>query len=390
MAEALRVLQLYPKEDYFTGAAIQLRELAWGLRGRRHHVVIATRPSRIWAEKTREAGIPYYPLPMRSEVDPGSVVRLIRIVRAHRIQVVHAQKGKARTLALLAGLFVRIPVLVLNRGVSFRLTRWNRLGYTTRRVTAIVAVSESIKRGLVREGRVPAGKIEVIYSGTDMERFHPGVDGSQIRRELGLAPDQFLITQIGIRSSRGNDELLDAMVAVSARAPGARLLFVGARRPESLHEKARARGLDGLVRVLAYREDIPEILAASDCCVDASYAGLGLTGSLREALAVETPVIATDIEGNPELVIHSETGLLVPPKNPAALAQAILQLMENPVRAQEMARAGRKRVETAFSTRVKVERTEALYQRLLAARGNDRCFIGGGRRGPLRRLAGRP
>lgn len=368
MAEALRVLQLYPKEDYFTGAAIQLRELAWGLRGRRHHVVIATRPSRIWAEKTREAGIPYYPLPMRSEVDPGSVVRLIRIVRAHRIQVVHAQKGKARTLALLAGLFVRIPVLVLNRGVSFRLTRWNRLGYTTRRVTAIVAVSESIKRGLVREGRVPAEKIEVIYSGTDMERFHPGVDGSQIRRELGLAPDQFLITQIGIRSWRGNDELLDAMVAVSARAPGARLLFVGARRPESLHEKARARGLDGLVRVLAYREDIPEILAASDCCVDASYAGLGLTGSLREALAVETPVIATDIEGNPELVIHGETGLLVPPKNPGALAQAILQLMEDPVRAKEMARAGRKRVEAAFSTRVKVERTEALYQRLLAGR----------------------
>ncbi|MEK7878619.1 MAG: glycosyltransferase family 4 protein, partial [candidate division NC10 bacterium] len=253
MAEALRVLQLYPKEDYFTGAAIQLRELAWGLRGRRHHVVIATRPSRIWAEKTREAGIPYYQLPMRSEVDPGSVVRLIRIVRAHRIQVVHAQKGKARTLALLAGLFVRIPVLVLNRGVSFRLTRWNRLGYTTRRVTAIVAVSESIKRGLVREGRVPAEKIEVIYSGTDMERFHPGVDGSQIRRELGLAPDQFLITQIGIRSWRGNDELLDAMVAVSARAPGARLLFVGARRPESLHEKARALGRAGRVHVLAYR-----------------------------------------------------------------------------------------------------------------------------------------
>jgi len=390
MAEALRILQLYPKEDYFTGAAIQLRELAWGLRDRGHQVVIATRPSRIWAEKTREAGIPHYPLPMRSEVDPGSALGLIRIIRERRIQVVHAQKGKARTLALLAGLFARIPALVLNRGVSFPLTRWNRLGYTTRRVTAIVAVSESIKRGLVGQGRVPAEKIEVIYSGTDTERFHPGVDGSPIRRELGLAPDHFVITQIGIRSWRGNDDLLDAMAAVSARAPGARLLFVGARRPESLHEKARARGLDGVLHVLGYREEIPEILAASDCCVDASYAGLGLTGSLREALAVETPVIATDIEGNPELVIHGETGLLVPPRNPEALARAILQQMEDPMRAKEMARAGRKRVEAAFSTRVKVERTEALYRRLLAARGNDRSFIEGGRRGPLRRLARRP
>jgi len=365
MAEALRILQLYPKEDYFTGAGIQLRELARGLANRAHHVVVATRPSRIWAEKTREAGIPYYPLPMRSELDLGSVLRLIRIVRAHRIQVVHAQKGKARTLALLAGLCVRIPVLVLNRGVSFPLDRWSRLGYTTRRVTAIVAVSESIKRGLVRQGRVPAGKIEVIYSGTDTERFHPGVDGSPIRRQLGLAPDQFLIAQIGVRSWRGNDELLDAMTAVASKAPRARLLFVGARRPETLYEKARARGLDGLVRVFPYRDDIPEILAASDCCADASYAGLGLTGSLREALAVETPVVATDIEGNPELVTHGETGLLVPPRHPEALARAILQLMEDPVRAKEMARAGRKRVEADFSTQVKVERTEALYRRLL-------------------------
>src|SRR5205807_809118 len=109
----LRILQLYPKEDYFTGAAIQVRELALGLR-------------------------------------------------AHRTQIVHAQKGKARTLALLAGLVVRIPVLVLNRGVSFPLDPLNRLGYSTRRVTAIVAVCESIKRGLVRQG-VAAEKIEVIY-----------------------------------------------------------------------------------------------------------------------------------------------------------------------------------------------------------------------------------
>ncbi len=178
----LRILQLYPKDDYFTGAAIQVRELAWGLKARGHDVIVATRPGEIWAAKTREAGIPYYPLPMSSEVDLRSVRRLVRILRAHRTQVVHAQKGKARTLAMMASLFVRIPVLVLNRGVSFPLDPLNRLGYTTRRVTAIVAVCESIKQGLIRQG-VPGEKIEVIYSGTDTARFHPGVDGSGIRRE---------------------------------------------------------------------------------------------------------------------------------------------------------------------------------------------------------------
>jgi len=122
---------------------------------------------------------------------------------------------------MIAGLFVRIPVLVLNRGVSFPLDPFNRLGYTTRRVTAIVAVCASIKQGLIRQG-VPAEKIEVIYSGTDTDRFHPDVDGGAVRRELGLGPEHFLVTQIGIRSWKGNDDVLDAMaaVAIGCRTPG--------------------------------------------------------------------------------------------------------------------------------------------------------------------------
>ncbi|MBI4594223.1 MAG: glycosyltransferase family 4 protein [Candidatus Rokubacteria bacterium] len=363
----LRILQLYPKDDYFTGAAIQLRELAWGLQARGHEVVVATRPSDTWAVKTREAGITHYALPMSSEIDLGSARRLVRILRAHRIQVVHAQKGKARTLAMLAGLFVRIPVLILNRGVSFPLDPFNRLGYTTRRVTAIVAVCESIKRGLVAQG-VDERKIHVIYSGTDTDRFHPGVDGGGIRRELGLDREAFLVTQIGVRSWKGNDDVIEAMAAVGPRAPHARLLIVGSRRPDVLLESARQRGLDGRVHVWGYREDVPEILAASDCCVDASYAGLGLTGTLREALAVETAVIGTAMEGNPELVIDGETGLLVPIRNPGALATAILRMIEDAAFRQATARAGRKLVEVEFSTRAKLDRTEALYRRLVAER----------------------
>jgi len=364
----MRVLQLYPKADYFTGAAVQLRELAWGLHARGHQVVVATRPSRLWAEKCRAAGIPHVPLPMRHALDLRSVRALARLLRAERTQIVHCHKGKARSLALLAGLLVKVPVLVLNRGVSFPLDRWNRLGYATRRVTAVVAVCESIRRGLVAAG-VPAAKIEVIYSGTDLGRFHPQVDGSGIRRALGLGPEHALVTQVGIRSWRGNDDVLDAMARVHREAPHARLLFVGSPPPRIpiLLEKARTRGLEGVVSVLGHREDVPEILAASDVVVDASYAGLGLTGSLREALAVETPVIGTNLEGMPELILDGETGLLVPPRNPEALAQALLRVIENPARAKAMARAGRKRVEALFSLATKLDRIELLYARLLAS-----------------------
>ncbi len=370
MSDSLRILQLYPKGDYFTGAAMQLRDLARGLSERGHDVVVATRASAPWAEQCAASAIPHAAIPMRSEVDLRSAWALARLIRAHRIQIVHCQKGRARTLALLAGLAVKIPVLVLNRGVSFPLDRWNRLGYTTRRVTAIVAVSESIKRGLIAAG-VPASKIEVIYSGTDLDRFHPGVDGNRVRDELGLEAGHQLVTQIGMRSWRGNDDVLEAMARVHRAAPLCRLLFVGAPPPRIVQtmEKAGRLGLDRVVTVLGHRRDVPEILAASDLVVDASYAGLGLTGSLREALAVETPVIGTNLEGVPELIADGETGLLVPPRNPEALAQAILRVLENPTRAKAMARAGRKRVEAGFSTAIKVERTEALYRRLLARAG---------------------
>jgi glycosyltransferase involved in cell wall biosynthesis len=365
-SESLRVLHLYPKHDYFTGAAIQLRELAWGLRDRGHEVVIGTRPSPVWAAKTREAGLIHYELPMSSEVDLRSAYALVGILRRHRIQVVHAHKGKARTIALLAGLFVRIPALVLHRGVSFRLDPWNRLGYATRRVHAIIAVCDSIKRGLVARG-IPAAKIEVMYPSVDTEVFHPGLDGAAIRKELGFGPQDFVVTQIGQRSWKGNDDVVDAMALAIRKAPHARLLVVGARVPEVIVDRARERGIAEHVRVVGYREDVPQILAASDCCIDASWKGLGLTGTLPEALAVGRPVLGSNLEGHPEVVLPGTTGFLFEPRDPAGIADGIVALAADPERARTMGRAGRELVLREFATRMRVERTEALYRRLLAA-----------------------
>lgn len=363
----LRILHLYSKSDYFTGAAIQLQELATGQAALGYHVVVATRPSDLWAEKAAARRLSYCPLPMVSAFDLGSIRVLARIICAHGIQVVHAHKGTACRLAILAGLLTSLPVLVANRGVSFRLGRIQALGYATRRVAAVVAVCESIKRGLVAVG-VPATKIEVIYSGTDTERFHPRVDATEVRKELGLGPADPLMTQVGVRSTKGNDDVIDAMSILVGRVPQARLLIVGARNPRPLLERARARGIEHAVLILGYREDIPEILRASRCCVDASHTGHGLSGTLREALAVETPVVATDLEGNPELVRHGVTGLLVQPHDVTGLAAAMLRLTVDREHAEALGRAGRQLVVSRFSTRAKVEHTEALYRRLLAAR----------------------
>src|SRR5207245_10588654 len=105
-------------------------------------------------------------------------------------------------------------------------------------------------------------------------------------------------------------------------------------------------------------EASPRIPKASGVTVDASYAGLGLTGTLRESLAVGTPVIGTDLEGNPELVRHRQTGLLVKPRDPAGLADALGAAAADPERARAMGRAGRDPGERQFSTRANVARTQ--------------------------------
>ena len=303
---------------------------------------------------------------MRSEVDLRSVRALVRILRTHRIEVVHAHKGRARTLALMAGLFVRVPALVLHRGVSFPLDPFNRLGYATGRVHAIVAVCDSIKRGLVARG-IPAAKIEVMYPSVDTDVFRPDLDGRAIRTELGFGDGDFVVTQIGQRSWKGNDDVVDALALASRKDPHVRLLVVGARVPELIVDRARERGVAEHVRVLGYRDDVPQILAASDCCIDASWKGLGLTGTLPEALAVGRPVLGSDLEGHPEVVLPGVTGFLFQPRDPAGIAEGILALAGDPERARAMGRAGRELVLREFSTRGRVERTEALYRRLLGA-----------------------
>jgi glycosyltransferase involved in cell wall biosynthesis len=361
----VNLLEIYPKGDFYTGAAIQLRDLARGLAARGHRVIVVTRPSERWAAEAPAAGFTHLDF-FRGPADPLGAARLAGVLRRERIDVVHAHKGGGRTLTLLArGLGPR-PPLVVNRGVSFPMAPASRWLDGSRLIARIVAVCQAIKDDLVHQG-LPAAKIEVVYSGTDTVWFDPArASGAGIRRELGLEPATPLVTQIGVREPKGNDDLLRAFARVHGARPDARLLLVGARSEKRapLEGLIRAAGLGQAVTIWGYRDDIPEIIAATQVSVDASYEGLGITGTLRESLAMETPVVATRAMGNPELVGHEEQGLLVPPKDAEALAQAILRLLADPAWARELGRAGRRRVVEGFSTRAKIGRLEGLYARL--------------------------
>ncbi|MHB8999126.1 MAG: glycosyltransferase family 4 protein, partial [Thermoanaerobaculia bacterium] len=346
-------------------------QAAVGLRERGHHVSVVSRPGGDLEARAREEGLDLALLPLRNELDLRTIVKLRALFRARRPDVVHVHKGLSHTLALAASWRDRPPAFVVNRGVTFPLSIWNAPKYRTRRVDRIVAVSESVRDVLMRSGGIAAGKIAVIYAGTDVSRFEPARwDRNAFRAEKGIDPDETLLLSVGLRAWKGWGDLLDAAAQLLPSYPPLRVALVGCRSESAAAEvraRAAANGLGERVLVVEYRDDMPRVLAAADCVVDASWEGTGLTGTVREAMAMERPVVATDCGGNRELV--AGYGWIVPRRNVTALAAAIHEALSLPEdETRERARSARKRVTTGFSLTHRIDRLEALYHEIIEAK----------------------
>jgi L-malate glycosyltransferase len=352
------------------GGSEQAFHLALALQRRGHHLLFLTAPDERWRKRCDTAGLPLAFLPMHGRFNGVMAARLAALIQRHGAQVVHAHKGREQALAFWASCFTRIPALVANRGVSFPVGRLRALKYRYR-TDAVVAVSESVRQELLASG-VPASKLATIYGGVDIDRFHPGIDREGVREELNIPPDALVITKVAhVREWKGYEIFLQAAAIVAAAEP--RAMFVGVGRgtgetPE-LDGLVRQLHLSDRVRWAGFRDDLPQMLATADICVHAATAGEGVTGVVREALAMAKPVVVTDVGGNRELVINGETGLLVPPGDPQRLAAGILTLIRSPGRAEALGWAGRRMVERHCSHDAKAERVERLYLKILHHKG---------------------
>jgi glycosyltransferase involved in cell wall biosynthesis len=242
----------------------------------------------------------------------------------------------------------------------------------------MVVVAGHIKDVLVAGG-VPAERIEVVYGSFLGERFHLGVDGTAVRHELqgGEPADTKLVGIIAKLSHyKSHDVFLEAAARVLLDYPAVRFAIVGPD-PGGVREKLEALALDlersfgvplaGRITITGPRQDIPQVLQALDVSVSASATPYeGLSGSMRESLAMARPVVCTDVGGNRELVRDGETGLLVPPGDARALAHAILYLLRHPENARTLGDNGRRLVQERFSNEARARTIEALYRRLLA------------------------
>lgn len=368
----MKIFQILEFNQFNTGSVHQMFQAATGLRERGHEVSILSRPDAVLEAKARENAVAFHAFPFRHQFDVGTIRGLRALVRRERPDVIHVHKGVAHALALAATWRIPIGAFVVNRGVSFPLDPWNRGKYRTHRVDRVVTVCRQIKDVIVESGKLPPDKVEVVYAGTDTNTFDPAKwDARSFRREKNIGDDRFVVAQVGVRDWKGWKELIDSVSDVAPRHPNVHLLLIGCRNDAEKAEVnayASAAGIAGHVSAIEYRTDMPNVFASCDCVVDASWAGTGITGTVREAMAMEKPVIATDAGGNRELVTSPEVGWLIPMKDRAALTGALLEVIGDRDRSAAIGRSARRHVVAGYSKELRITKLERLYASILSGK----------------------
>jgi glycosyltransferase involved in cell wall biosynthesis len=356
------------------GGAVQCASLARALAQRGHRVtcIFDGKPDQplqgAWFRTLQEAGVRVLRLGLKS---PAGMLRLRRILKQERPDILHTHKNRALFFAFFATLGMRRPVWVTNRGTVYPLSR-NRLAHAIHRrcVARMLAVSRAVGDSLVADG-IPAGNVEVVYGSFDPQRFQPEVSGGALREQWQVSGKTPLVGLVGSLKTpkKGHPVLLEAAALLKDKRPELRFVLIGEGDPEPLQAMASSLGIRDRVIFAGFTEEVPAALAALDVVVCASLRGEGLTGALREALAMARPVISSDVAGNRELVIDGRTGLLVPPGDPAALADAIDRMLGSEALARDCAASGHARVLELCTEEKRADRVESVYRELLAGNG---------------------
>ena len=362
----MKILQLLTHGDLLSGGAVQACRLAIELARRGHELALAYSPKkpglRVPPERFADlerAGVAIIEMDLRRLT---SLFRLRALLKRLQFDLVHAHREDAISRLLWATLGMPRPILIGNRGNTYRLTRLERYELRHPRYRKIVAVAHEVKRVLVYDG-IDANKIAVVYGAVDTEEFSPKVDGSAVRRELFPSePDAPIVGMLAnLDRKKSHDTFLRMAARVIERRPEVRFAAVGRGHAEKFADLVAQLGLQGKVVFPGYRADAAATLAAFDVSVNTASRGEGLTGAIRESLAMERPVVVTDVGGNREVVLHGETGLVVRPMDPNAFAEAVLRLLGNPAEAAAMGQRGRRLVVERMSLTARGDAIEALY-----------------------------
>ena len=344
------------------GGQNQVLLTALGQAERGHQVWLACRAGGALEARARSEGLEVLPLRLGGDLSLRAAGRLRGQLLRLDIDVAQLHDPHALSAGALARLGLRRPVLVATRRVDFPLRgALSRLKY--RRCARVIAVSRAIESVLARDG-LGRDRVRVVHEG--VRDRAPLAGAAEALAELGVPAGCAVVGNVAaLVDHKDHATLLEAAALVAARR--ARVHFVilgeGERRPELEAQVARL-GLGERVRLAGFREDVDRLLPAFDVfCLSSHMEGLGT--SVLDAMCFGRPIVATAAGGIPEAVEDGVSGRLVQPRDPAALAGALLELLEHPQQARRLGEAARRRYEAGFSADRMVERTLAVLEEAL-------------------------
>ena len=300
----------------------------------------------------------------------SSIIALIRLfpylVRI-RPTIVHSFLFRANILARIAGYLTGIPIIISSvrvMGGEKKYFHYVEM-ITSFMVDHYVTVSESVKRYIIDKSKISAEKISVIYNGVNIKSQDNSYEQNPKMPFKIEDKDRILMTVGRLHKQKGHCYLIQAVSKVRKEFPNVKLLVTGEGEEEN-NLKKLVKTLDLMNEVIfaGLSSDIERILPMAELFILPSL-WEGLPNALLEAMAAGKPVVATKVGGIPEIVVHGETGVLIPPRDTDALAIAIIDLLQNRLKAKDMGEAARIRAGKRFSIYKMIEKTENLYQELL-------------------------
>jgi len=371
--DPVRVLMI-DSEETWRGGEGQVSLLMRGLGEKGIAVSLAAPPLSEIGRRAVELGVPFFPLPIANGMDMRAVWALRRYLRRGEFDIVHCHSSHAHGVAWMALGIARSasrdgrqarPKLVVSRRVDFPVGRsgFGALKYR-RGVDVFLAISKGVREILVECG-VSEERIELVSSGIDLEKFDEVGDTAYLDSEFGLDEGTTVVGNVAaLAPHKSQSDFIRAAKIVREEIPGVRFFIVGEGELRPALEALIARlDLKAEVMLTGFRPDVLAILSRFDCFVLSSYLE-GLCTSIMDAQALGVPVVATRTGGVPELVDDEETGLLVPPREPALLADAVVRMLRDGELRSKCVRRAREQ-SRGYDYKRMVEQTLGAYRRIL-------------------------
>ena len=347
------------------GGQNQVLVTVLGLRSIGHRAMLVAHPDGELRARAEE-GLELLPLAPRTEMDLSAAWRLSRAIKQLRPDIVHAHDPHGVAVAALALSMSTDPVkppLIASRRVDFRM-RGNSLSrWKYRQVDCFICASEAIRQIVLADG-IEAQRAATVHEGIDLGRVFAARPAA-IREELWLPHGAPIVGNVAaLVPHKGHKHLIEAAALVVRHVPDARFIIAGEGELHgSLEHQIRHLHLDKHVLLLGFRPDVLSLHKAFDVFVMSSVTE-GLGTSILDAMASSRPVVATSAGGIPEIVQDGETGILVPPRDHEAMADAIVRLLKDEALRRQMGAAGLSLASARFSAERMVQETLQVYQRV--------------------------